>query len=161
MYDYQQVEVTPKFFEMKYYTVDRLPSHKISLDNVDAILNVACDYLKLPDDLVVDLQFVSDMEPHLCGDADIEESVAMITINRKLSKKELIATLFHEMVHIKQMIDGRLIVGEGNTPSVWDGQSYQTTYKELPWEQEAFTLEQDMMKIYEGSENGIRGSRRR
>lgn len=139
---------------MIYFT-EGLPQRKLTMRQLDQILSVADNVLHIPDSVEVEILFVTDTAFPWCGDADMEEGVALITINRNLSKKQLIATLLHEMVHIKQILDGRLVIGEGSKPSTWEGKPYNTSYKDLPWEQEAFQLEQHMMKILEEKTSGL------
>jgi len=142
------------------YFVENLPQRKITHEQLDQALVVADDILQLPEDTIVEITFVSGVERCYCGDADVEDGVAQITINQKLRKKDLIVTLFHEMVHIKQIIDGRLSIGEGRVPSKWDGEVYNGSYEELPWEEEAFRMEQHIMNTFEEKTNGIHRTRR-
>lgn len=58
-----------------------------------------------------------------------------IEINRALEGDDLLATIFHEMVHVKQHVRGE-----------WcdDGYTYKThdEYVNLPWEKEAVELQE-------------------
>lgn len=132
---------------MIYYT-ENLPASKISHTQLDNILNHACDILKINEDITLEIEFTYDLDFPLYGDADFEDEVATIRINRRAAKDDIIMTLFHELVHIDQMISGYLKVGEGSEPSLWHGQEYLGGYFQLPWEKEAFELETYMMEKY-------------
>lgn len=60
-------------------------------------------------------------------------------------KDEFERTIFHELVHAKQIMDGRLNI---DYPSTWDGIVYTCSYYDLPWEKEAYALEEEMMKSF-------------
>lgn len=131
------------------YFVEDLPARKITLERLDRVIEFAWEFLKIRDDVVIEIEFVRDMDSHQFGDADVEDGVGQITINRNIAKSELVPTIFHEMVHIKQILSNDLVIGEGKRPSEWRGMQYSDNYENLPWEQEAFRLEQHMMKIFE------------
>ena len=62
----------------------------------------------------------------------------IIEINKNDCAEEILKTLAHEMVHIKQYVKGEL--DEGQT--VWRGQKIESEleYDEQPWEIEAYDL---------------------
>ena len=62
--------------------------------------------------------------------------------------KEILRTIFHELVHVKQYIAGEL-TSEGEIMR-WNGTVYIGAYELLPWEVEAFELEEVMMKSFGG-----------
>lgn len=133
------------------YIVENLPSTKINYAQLDNIINHATDVLGIPEDITLEIEFTYDVEFPQFGDADVDRDgriVGIIRINRRASTDDIIVTLFHELVHINQMINGRLILGEGKQKSSWDGREHIDEYHELPWEKEAFELEQYMMKTY-------------
>ena len=107
------------------------------------------DYLGIDDNLELEISFVNDFESNQTGDSDInEDGTAEINISNKLIRKEVIATIFHELVHIKQIWKKELVIGEGFTPSKWYGKEHMNNYLLLPWEEEAFRLENEMMRIF-------------
>lgn len=72
-------------------------------------------------------------------------------INRDLSYEQLMLTIAHEMVHVKQYILGELksCYIRGKPVDVWRGMSYTyTKYLDQPWEQEATELEGDLYMNY-------------
>lgn len=121
----------------------------IDLTILDKIVSFAQSYLQIDDNSWLTIKFSHDMEQDVCGwcdEIDIEEKWIEIEVNRNLSLRNLVTTIFHEMVHCKQILDGRLVQG---CPSVWEGVEYDDYYFELPWEIEAYELEQQMVEAYE------------
>ena len=80
-----------------------------------------------------------DMEDGVLGKANNNGS---ITLNNKIKDpKQIDDVIDHEMVHIKQMKDGRLDYDDDNV--YWEGKKYSRASmkegaKNLPWEQEAY-----------------------
>ena len=70
-----------------------------------------------------------------------------IELRKKKSLKSMISTLAHEMVHVKQYA-----VGEMNEyDNVWQGRKInirKLDYFNLPWEIEAYSREDDLLKLY-------------
>lgn len=121
------------------YEVENLPK-RVSVDVLDSALSFASNFLELDIDLVLEFE---SLKKHQCAFLDYDEGEVTITIAKRLSLQELIRTLFHEMVHVKQYADGRL-----EHVGVWMGQKYDCDYVDLPWEQEAFYLEQIMYEQF-------------
>lgn len=130
---------------MMYETYNK-PSH-ISYDRLDRAIVHACQYLGL-DDIFIEITFES--LGITAGNCDVVDGVAEISLNRSLRGKTLELTIFHEFVHIKQILDGKLIIGEGLTPSKWCDIIYTCSYDKLPWEIEAYRLEKEMMECFNG-----------
>lgn len=129
-----------------YETIDK--PKNVSYDQLDRAIDYACRYLGL-EDTFIELTF--ETLGHVAGHCDVEDGTAEISINRRLRGKTLELTIFHELVHIKQILDGKLVVGEGLSPSTWCGIIYTCPYDQLPWEVEAYKLEKLMMENYNGS----------
>lgn len=130
------------------YLVEDKPA-KISIGLLDRAVLFAFEYLKLPEDLIIEIVFEDDPhDPYYCGSSDMEEGVGQIWINPKLKKKDIIATLFHEMVHVRQISEGSLEIGEWPVPSKWKGEFVVATYKDLPWEKEAYFLEEQLVTLF-------------
>ena len=75
-----------------------------------------------------------------CYDADDRSFI--IRVNIDLSKEDLLTTIFHEFVHIKQHIKkefGGDVFGISNE---------EVAYMDRPYEVEAFRLEQEMLEEY-------------
>jgi hypothetical protein len=122
------------------YEIVNMPK-KIDEALLDRALSFACDYLDIDIDLTVEFD---TLEKHQCGFCDYDDEV-IVTIAKRLTKKEIILTLFHEMIHIKQYDDGRLEHG-----SKWLGKVYNCSYSDLPWEIEAHEIESIMMEKFGG-----------
>jgi hypothetical protein len=100
----------------------------------------AVDYLEIYPILTIEFE---KMEFLQCGNCDFFECEADIAISSRLNTELAIATLFHEMVHIKQFMDNRL---EGGLDLKWLGEEYQGDYINAPWEVEAYSIEKQMTK---------------
>ncbi len=76
----------------------------------------------------------------------------------KLNFLEDIRTLAHESVHAAQFITNKLRIGSRTNCFYWinrnygenpyDGLTVEQIYKKLPWEREAITLENNLVKEY-------------
>lgn len=121
------------------YEVENLPK-KLKFELLDSAVLFAADFLELDVDFILEFE---SLKPHQCGFLDYDEDEVMITIAKRLSVHEMISTLFHEMVHVKQYTEGRL-----KQVGVWLGKKYECAYDQLPWEQEAFEIEQVMIKQF-------------
>ena len=64
-----------------------------------------------------------------------------------IGHKELAITLAHEMVHVKQMAKGQLKLGPRGS-QIWMGKRYpaKTPYLDRPWEIEAFSRQELIMR---------------
>jgi hypothetical protein len=102
--------------------------------------------LNLPD--MRSLRVRSTKSKKLEGWADVSNGHAEIHINRSLKGAELFCTVAHEMVHISQLLSGRLVTAAPNL-FIWDGKVTRLTdkkmakmspakYRRLPWEAEAY-----------------------
>lgn len=132
------------------YTTSGKPK-RIDFSFLNSCLAFASDYLKL-DDILIHIQF-HKMEEYHFGFCDYSEDEIILTVNKNLPLPEIARTLFHELVHVKQYEDGRLIY---NSQRWLDAKKNNLTYTELPWEVEAFELEEKMMiDFYAESEYDI------
>jgi hypothetical protein len=75
---------------------------------------------------------------------DYDGSTFHVTIDPTLTSQETAIAIFHELVHVKQVLDKRLTFNHG--PLYWEGHKgiLEGTYGDLPWEKEAFEQEQEM-----------------
>jgi hypothetical protein len=121
------------------YEVENLPK-KLSLDLLDRAVAFAADFLSLDVDLLIEFE---SMKTHQCGFCDYEADEVILTISKRLSVQEMIVTLFHEMIHVKQYADGRLEQG-----GIWLGKKYECAYDQLPWEIEAHEMERVVMEKF-------------
>ena len=70
-----------------------------------------------------------------------------IEIEKTLSKDDFITCILHEMVHVKQGARKELVDSHGTR--YWMGKDYSNTfYFNLPWEKEAYGLQEDLLISY-------------
>lgn len=122
------------------YEVNNVPK-KLDIALLDKAVSFACDYLKLDVDLTIEFE---SLKKHQCGFCDYDEDEVIVTIAKRLSLREMLVTLFHELIHVHQYASGRLEHG-----GKWLGKVYDCAYIELPWEIEAHEMEGVMMKKFE------------
>ena len=128
------------------FLVQGKPRH-LKIDLLRKALAYASNYLKLDEDTFVDITFTRDCSAY--GYAmDIEPGEYEIEINSNNSVQEMIHTLFHELVHVKQYVYGELVSGEGNKPSKWKGKVCRADYADQPWEIEAYDLDKKMLRNF-------------
>jgi hypothetical protein len=123
------------------YCVENKPK-RIDTILLDRAVSFACEYLELNTDFTIAFE---TLKKYQCGFCDYDKEDTVVTIAKRLSVNEAIRTLFHELVHIKQYESGRL---EADNPQRWLGESVKGDYKNLPWEKEAFDLEEKMMNAF-------------
>jgi len=119
------------------------------------------DYLQLDAfDALVDVEIVKECAAGAGGYANGDEDHVCIEIARndragKVPTKDLMINIAHEMVHARQLAEGRL-VNKGfvfrkgqdgsqqlTTKQIFDGKAYVgVPYAEHPWEIEAYALEE-------------------
>lgn len=123
------------------YEVEKKPK-KLPYPLLDRAVLFASKFLDLNVDLIIEFKI---LKAHQCGFCDYYEDDITITISRYLSVEDIIRTLFHEMVHVKQYVDGRL---EHGSSGIWLGTMCEDKYEDLPWEIEAYELEQKMIDAF-------------
>lgn len=77
----------------------------------------------------------------------VEDKVVAVAIDSRLPMEQMLITLAHEMVHVKQRAKGQLksrINRKGEVVVSWMGRDYNTNYFDSPWELEAFSRERIM-----------------
>ena len=119
--------------------------HKFGDDFIDSLIVYASEYLNIPDDIHIILSFKNlGGIAGTCAGQYLDEGVMEIQVNRGLDSVEFTRTIFHEMVHCKQMIEGDLVQG---TPNKWKGVTFHArSYFEYPWEIQAYEYETLMEK---------------
>lgn len=96
---------------------------------------------------------VEIMLTDLEGDVDgfhcyLDKGQHDIELQQGLIEEDLVTALFHEMVHIRQHERGQL--KDKGVIKSWKGEEYISiydtveTYKNLPWEEEAYRLQEEM-----------------
>lgn len=72
---------------------------------------------------------------YMCPNVDGSFS---IYIKKGIARKLAVLTMLHELVHVRQMLDGRLVYLDGKGFKVlWEGQVYDKQDSLNPWEVEA------------------------
>lgn len=75
-----------------------------------------------------------------CMEEDAEGRIFTLTLKKGMGLFDLISTICHEMVHLKQYARRELREVKGNT--MWKKGVYNTVdYWDAPWEKEAYRLE--------------------
>lgn len=115
---------------------------------LDSYISHAMDYLGFDTDIHVLLHFTAE---NLIGYVDVDEDLITIHINKDLKDAELAKTIFHEMVHVDQIMKGRYVVGENGNPGTWLGVPHEGGYWNSPWELQAYRLEEEMMETFNES----------
>lgn len=129
-----------------YYETYGKPK-KVSYPLMDKMVLFAMDFLEIDETITVDFDDDFDETAGWC--VHDEEDGITIGINPDLSRTQICKTLFHEMVHAKQYLNGELISGIGLKPSRWFGKAVSgNNYWELPWEKEAYEYEAIMWDIF-------------
>lgn len=69
----------------------------------------------------------------------------VIDVNKNVTIKDLVSTIIHEMVHVKQFARNEM---NGHNMQ-WKSKiiSEDTDYMDLPWEKEAYRLEEKFVKL--------------
>ena len=119
---------------------------KVDYELLDSLLSFGSDYLELEEDIYLILEFHKKMEPHIHGYCLYDYDEICIEVNSRLTTEEMIVAIFHELIHVKQYESGDLMY-DGKT-SFWKGSLVEGDYKFLPWEEEAYRIEKEMMEKY-------------
>lgn len=75
----------------------------------------------------------------------------MVDIDSRLILDDMISTLAHEMIHVKQFAKGQLREGKvirGVQTWVWCGKPVKKKYHTQPWEIEAYSKEIDLLNEF-------------
>jgi len=130
-------------------SVNKVPK-KLGTDTLNKVLDFAEKYLKLNPKLEIHIDFIRTKK-FLGQYEGIDEhgETHFIDINESESQEDIIRSIFHELVHVRQTDNGDLSL-DGNS---WKGFLYRTKemeveYDHLPWEKEAAKLEEKMWRIY-------------
>ena len=109
---------------------------------IEKALWFAKSYL-LPRHRIDEIEIESVKGLHAHGDCyDSDDRSFVIRVNKGLSEQDLLTTIFHEFVHIKQYVKKEF---GGDIFSI---SNEKVAYEDRPYEIEAFRLEQEMLKEY-------------
>ena len=105
-------------------------------------------------DIIVEMKDLGHADGY-CGweDSNINPRSFTIELDKKLAGSELIKTIAHEMVHLKQFAKGEL--KERFKPTychIWHGDIVDVgldNFYEVPWEVEAREMEEDLFLLFE------------
>ena len=130
-----------------YYYVDNRPKF-LPYIVLDEVLSFAQYYLGLDEEYIIRIVFEEDLANGVLGycDGEIDEEY-VIEIKKQMSHKEIIDTIFHELVHVKQIMDGML----NEDGCTWNGIKYdknKISYDNLPWEKHAHMLQDYMTEEF-------------
>ena len=70
-----------------------------------------------------------------------------IAMDSQLELPQMLMTLAHEMVHVKQYVRGQYrgeLSRNGKMKRIWLGKQYSVAYLKRPWEREAFRREGEL-----------------
>ena len=118
---------------------------KIS-DLTESLVNYCAKKLKLKDSISIDVEFSKTLykEDGILGEVDFDDSnhrpkEFTITVDSTGSKRRIMETIAHEMVHVKQYSKGELVDLSRSGETRWQNKmvSNNTNYWDLPWEIEA------------------------
>ena len=135
------------------YEVSNIPK-RLSEELLHRAVLHAVEFLDLDD---VDFEIIFDtIGKEQCGYVDYEEADSecdleeeiLVYVAKRLPANEILRTIFHELVHVKQYVAGELT--SEDEIMKWNGGVYIGAYELLPWELEAFALEEEMMKTFGG-----------
>ena len=78
-----------------------------------------------------------------------------IELDKKLSIKDMVTALCHEMVHVKQFARKEMVDGVETGVARWKSKTIplDTNYWDLPWEKEAYRMEKKLANSV--WENGV------
>ena len=97
----------------------------------------------LPRHKIDEIEIESVKDLHADGDCyDADDRSYIIRVNKELSEQDLLTTIFHEFVHIKQHIKKEF------GGDIFELSNQEVAYEDRPYEIEAFRLEQEMLEEY-------------
>ncbi|MBT6392627.1 MAG: hypothetical protein HOJ73_04490 [Nitrosomonadales bacterium] len=97
-------------------------------------------------DVTINLTSLKDADGYCHG---IPGGEYEIEVKKGQSYPDLITTVFHEMVHVRQAERGQLI--DSGFTKTWEGTDYISIfstideYRNLPWEAEAYRLQEELL----------------
>lgn len=129
---------------MMYSTINK-PT-QVDSEFIDSVITHAVNFLVL-DELEIEIKFKKLGNVAANVYYDNSDQFVDMEVNKDLWRKkhEFERTIFHELVHVKQILEGRL---DPTYPSKWNGIIYTCSYYDLPWEKEAYALEDKMFESF-------------
>ena len=95
-------------------------------------------------DITVNLLNIKSEAVGFCMEED--KNQFEIELDKKLSIKDMVTALCHEMVHVKQFAKKEMVDGIKTGVPIWKSKkiSLNTNYWDLPWEKEAYRMEKKL-----------------
>ena len=115
-------------------------------DLTESLVHYCADKLKIKDSVVIDVEFSRTLykEDGILGEVDFDDSnhnpkEFTITVASTGSKRKMMETIVHEMVHVKQYSKGELVDLSRSGSTRWQNNIIDKSinYWDLPWEIEA------------------------
>ena len=129
-------------------------SNKRNRELTSSIVHFMLEQLELVD-ISIDIEFSNILrdEYALGFSSKNSENEFSIELDRNLNFHDLLETICHEMIHIKQYVKGELIEQNGQTiyKNILyniDANDYYEDVDNLPWEKEAYEKETYYSKLY-------------
>ena len=99
-------------------------------DLTESLVQYCADKLKIKDSVVIDIEFSKSL---------YNPKEFTITVDSTGSKRRMMETIAHEMVHVKQYSKGELVDLSRSNSTRWQNNiiDKNTNYWDLPWEIEA------------------------
>lgn len=115
----------------------------------DTILHVGLNELGIDSTYLI----IKPFEGVQMGEFDLQAYILgnktqFMVYMKKTSRMQAIEFLSHELIHLKQYHEGRLIKVD-NTNMIWEGDTLdgmEIPYKERPWEKEAYEGQRELYK---------------
>ena len=111
-----------------------------------SLVEYCADKLKLNDTILLDIEFSRTLykEDGILGEVDFDDNnhrpkEFTMTVDSTVSKRRIMETIAHEMVHVKQYAKGELVDLSRCGSTRWQNNLIDsaTNYWDLPWEIEA------------------------
>lgn len=111
-----------------------------------SLVDYCADKLNLNDSIILDIEFSNKLykEDGLLGEIDFDDNnhrpkEFTMTVDKTVSKRRIMETIAHEMVHVKQYAKGELVDLSRCGSTKWQNEvvNKDTNYWDLPWEVEA------------------------
>ena len=94
-----------------------------------------------------------------CGETEVESDVTdkgrykefSLDIKKTKDLHDILQTIAHELVHVKQYMNGNLNFGKDLNHTIWNKKVFnekKISYWELPWEIEAYGMERCLYELY-------------
>lgn len=80
---------------------------------------------------------------------DYTTGIIVMSVQHRLSIRQLMLTIAHEMVHVKQLVTGKLVTEfvDGQNVNTWCGKDFSDTeYTEQPWELQAYAMQAHLVQ---------------